>query len=316
MPFTTCEAHNAAGALAARFAAILPSVPASARATATGRWHFDSLAAAMDALPQSAPPGAWHASAWSNSHLPAWHGATWSEVQRYAAEGWIEGAEAARRIRDGIQAQMPTAPRLIRWDVAGALPSIPRALAGNPLNMRRMAASVRRTMPTVTLVSNMSTSSSVQPAELIDTAAALAALVDVLEESGLRCEVIGWAPFVCAYGSTFADLAILAKAPDQPLDLASIAFSAGHAAAYRRLGFACVAMAARARGLGDSLGRGGWTPAADSIPPGTFLMPTAQALSGRHGAKTPIARFIAMCVQLRAQGCPGIPAAEDMPRAA
>lgn len=267
------------------------------------RWHYADVA---DMNVSEYPPSChWsHGDAWdSNSNRGT---RTMKEALDFAHHGWQVGADQAIKLREGIEAATPQMPRLARYDVAGAVPSVARAIAGNPMNMRRMAISESRRMPTITLLCDLSVSWRLPARAMIEHATAIAAVADILEGAGYRCEILA-----CdRSGSKTLGLEVVcrAKAPEEVANLSKIAFTLGHAAMLRRLIFAVWQIDQEARPLGTSHG----IPQPFKAMPelGAHTTPTAEAVSG-----TPLQRFIATCNALRAQGCPGIPDAADMPKA-
>ena len=232
---------------------------------------------------------------------------------RVALAGWTEGAEQAARLRDKITAANPHGPRLARWDVAGAYPNMARALAGNPLHMRRMDSARLKRRPVLTLVSHFGAMSSVDGDTMLRRAAVVAAIVDAVESAGYSSQVIAWtASSHNGNSKTGAETACVLKDAGQPLDVARLAFGLGHPALLRRMTFAARAAMPSLRILGETMGRthSDVTLTAEQNADGTFLIPAIQYLgednfnSDDRAATRGLRAIIA---NLSRQGCPAFP---------
>lgn len=279
------------------FSADLPDMPHD---TAL-RWHYADLADVT--LPADPPEGTWCDSetrdCWNDDHHM--RGASMANALRMARDGWPEGAETARKLHDGITASMPERRKLARYDVAGAFPNIPRALAGNPLCMVRSVRKATAQRPIVTLTCSIAVNWGFPPEAMIAHAAAVAAVVDFLEQDGFRCEVL----MVARTGNSklCTEIAIKLKAAEQPLNLSVLAYGLGHPALWRRMIFGLLWLDKKAAPLGTRLGS---ATAVKALPEaGTF---TIQAAS-KYGSESDNAaeRFRAILGDLAQQGCPGIP---------
>lgn len=281
------------------FGADLPAMPVE---VAGFSFHYADMAD----MPLSAtrPAGAWDDTAWDN--MNSFRGGTAENAVMLARQGWPEGAERARALHDGIQAAAPSRARLARYDVAGQLPNIPRALAGNPMNMRRMVRTETAQRPIVSLVCSICVNSNFPADGLIEHAAAVAGAVDFLEQAGFRCDVLVVARFK---ESIAGEVAVRLKAPEQPLNLSVLAYGLGHPSFLRRLIFGVIQSDRCMRTLGVGLGY------ATDIKPmpelGTFTIGAAHDAGSNVRAP---ARFRYILRQLAEQGCPGIP--QDMSDAA
>lgn len=285
------------------FAAILPAMPDTAHAV---RWHYADIADMN--IPADRPASAWLGSAWNGDDNDKRGTSTMRDAMTLAREGWKAGADQAHKLRDGIEAATPHMPRLTRYDVAGSVPSVARAIAGNPMNMRRMQVAESRRMPTITLLCDTSVSWNFPGEAMLKHATAIAAVADILEGAGYRCEIL--AVERTGDGSMTLESVIRAKAPEDTANLSKLVFTLGHASVLRRLMFASWQMDSDAAELG--VGHGSPRPFKAVPESGVFVTPTGESL-GTYA--TPIQRFIATCNALRAQGCPGIPDAADMPKA-
>lgn len=283
------------------FTAELPDMPRSSASTL--RWHFADLAdVRLPAIPPAS--GTWDQDntdkCWNDTS--AMRGGSMADALRMARDGWPEGAETARKLHDGITASLPERRRLARFDVAGTVPSVPRALAGNPLHMRRMVAKATNQRPIITLTCSIAVNWGFPPDAMIAHAAAVAAIVDFLEQDGFRCEVL-------MVGRTdnsrlAAEIAIKLKSAEQPLNLSVLAFGLGHPALWRRMIFGLLWLDKKAAPLGGGLGHAGTVRALPEA--GTFTIQAASQYG--EGGDNAAYRFRSILRDLAQQGCPGIPA--------
>jgi hypothetical protein len=285
------------------FSAILPPFPASF--TSAVRFHFADVADQASGISTDRPANDWRqGSTWNDD---AWSGTqTMRDALTLAHDGWKEGAEQAQKLRDGINAARPHAPKLARYDVAGAVPNVARALAGNPMNMRRLAMRESARMPTLTLVCDIWNNAGCTSEAMLAQAASVAAIADLLEEAGYRCEIL--AVGRAQEGALAFEVATRVKAAEQPMNLSAVVFGIGHTAMLRRLAFAIADTTQEASPLKSWLGRA--LPCTSTPELGTFTTPSAQQTEG-----TALQRFVAICRALRAQGCPGIPDDDQLPTA-
>lgn len=265
-------------------------------------WHFADMAELANAASDALSRPLWHTRVKDNSDR--FSGCSIDEAFRLAREGWPEGAKIAEALRDRIALDRPQAPRTVRYDVAGALPNIPRAIAGNPAHMRRMAPADTRTRPILTLAIGIAAGANLKASAMLASAAAAAAVIDTLESAGFRCNVLAvWR--TAQWGTTFGqEMAIQAKAPGDPASLATLSFALGHPAMLRRLCFLLLAGESSARTLTEGLGQ----PTAIKPNPDAGVYTLAPARETNTGDDA-TAAFDAMIASLRTQGCPGIPAA-------
>lgn len=237
-----------------------------------------------------------------------WSGATHAQTVRMIEIGWTEGADRARKVRDGIIASAPLAPRMVRYDVAGAVPDVRRALAGNPAAMRRTATTEDKRRPVITLQVGIFVSALVDANKLHDAAAAMAATIDTLESGGYRCHVLA----VCQmpdenHSPTFSgEIVTQVKAPGDPLSLADAAFICGHPAYFRRLCFYLTATESLMRPAGNHMGMPRTIP--NDPDASNYRTMTMNSIAQLH---TPRAMYLANLRCLAQQGCPGIP--DDLP---
>lgn len=259
------------------------------------RYHYADMADMPFA--DHAPPGAWDDTAWNSENK--FRGGTIGNAVQLTRQGWPEGAETARRLRDGVQAAMPERRRIAAYGIAGAVPCVARAIAGNPMNMRRVVLSETAQRPIITLVCDIAVNSGFPADDLLKHAAAVAAIVDLLEDGGFRCGVIVVARVT---GKVCGEVAVQLKAPEQPLNLAVMAYGLGHPSFWRRNIFAIWQGDAAMQRIGGGLG----VPKRVQPMPehGTF---TIGAASRAGDGISATARFGFIMAELGMQGCPGIP---------
>jgi hypothetical protein len=218
--------------------------------------------------------------------------------------GWPQGAERVARLRERINAARPQTPRLSRWDVAGAYPSVARHLAGNPLNMRRIDSSKARRRPVLTLVNHMGGSYLIDQNCFTNKCAVVAAIVDAIEAAGFSCHVIGLG--MATKGEHLCGSAYQVKAPGETVDTGRLAFALGHVAFFRRIGFDLLASDTTNRPLTRSFGRS--TDFVERVPD-VFVLPSmnengplfcSEDLAESRGLQY----FIGELVR---QGCPAFP---------
>lgn len=280
-------------------------------APTVARMHFASLADATATFPATERdlankrPDAWCKPGFLfNPRESQWSGASHADTVRMVRNGWSEGADRARKVRDGIIALAPIAPRLARYDVAGACPDVRRALAGNPQAMRRVISAEDRRRPIITLQVGIFVSSMMDAVKLQDAAAAIAATIDTLEAGGYRCQVLAVCQMTADSSAPrfSAEIVTQVKAPEAPLSLADAAFICGHPAYFRRVCFFLAVAESRMRPAGDHMGYPMTIP--NDPDSHNYRM---MAMNGLAEHKTPRAMYFANLHYLAKQGCPGIP---------
>jgi hypothetical protein len=298
----------------AQFAPFLPPMPDNDGAPIP-RLHFDSLSDLAAFLPADPPPG--RGSDYWREKDSSFYGVTMAEAQRLARDGWQEGAERVQPLLDRVKTARPTRRALSTWDVAGAYPSIPRYLAGNPLHMRRIAPTHRNAQPIITLVSSTSASSWVDCSTFERLATAAAAIVDRLEDAGYRVEIL--AGRRCSNDGTGVreatgennakgnrcEMIFRVKAAQDALDLARVTFGLGHPGVHRRILFAAGEMCpAFTPAIGSNQGYAvALTPL--ERPPGVYILPALNTLE-KKVEHEPVAVFDHVLAALKDQGCPGL----------
>lgn len=155
---------------------------------------------------------------------------------RMAEEGWEAGVKSIHALAAAAVPNIAVTTR--GFGVAGDMPDIGRAVAGNPFNMvtRRKEYAPK---PALTIAVNIRTSCSIKAQEMANFGAAMVALIDRLEARGVRVELIGLIATNPVGRNRWA-ISWTVKRAEDPLDLSAVAFSLAHPAMWRRLGFACM----------------------------------------------------------------------------
>jgi hypothetical protein len=286
---------------------IIPA-PKGAGNTWLSYWSSpEALAGHVASLKQS---DAWDAGAWTNGASFA-GSKSMAESIDLCRTGWPDGAARVERLRDKINAANPTGPRVIRWDVAGAVASVPRALAGNPLNMRRIDSARLRRRPVLTLLSDMSANASVDANAVTNRAAVVAAIVDSIESKGFACHVVTFEH--SRTGNAVAQIvAATIKEPSSPVDVGRMAFALGHASMFRRISWAAFTCDKFTSGLGSGLGVQTELDTIACNERGAYVLKTAGVNpSAFRDENTAATKGLAWLVNsLTEQGCPAFPADE------
>lgn len=205
------------------------------------QFHAFSSAEAMASHVKAHGDNCWSDSPWREAHGDdKWAGSKcMPDAIKLAHNGWPEGAEKAYKLKEKIRALTPKKFRLTEYCVAGEIVDIPRYIAGNPMCMMRTTMAENRRRPVITLVSDIAGSCMVGGHVFTNRAAVVAAIVDVVEDAGFSCHVIGYFSTTDVHKRKIeARCAFTIKAPDQPSDINKLAFGLGHPAVFRRLGFA------------------------------------------------------------------------------
>lgn len=227
---------------------------------------------------------AWHDAGW-NTGDKDWYGTSnMQEALDLARNGWKEGANKASKLQNRILAQYPLQKRPTHYDVAGAYPDVPRAIAGNPMNMVVPDLQKSKRRPVITLLSDMSVNCGTNGDELINRAAVVAAIIDHIEAAGYACEVVSfertrkhhWGEDEKEFDSM---VAVKVKAPEQPLDIQRLAFGIGHPSMFRRLCFAEIGYNKVCHVLGSGLGGAIKLPQNELAERNIYVLPSCNSNS-------------------------------------
>lgn len=175
----------------------------------------------------------------NNAASHSWDlGCGYDGALKLADSGWHHGVETLHQMTAKKAANLSVA----KWthDVVGDLPDIPRYIAGDPLCMIRHGHPKGK-RPIITIAINVRTAALVTAQQMVNFGAAMCQLVERLEMSGRRVELIGYVR-TNKHGRTKTHWAISwhIKRPEDKLDLAAVAFGLAHPAMWRRLIFAAM----------------------------------------------------------------------------
>lgn len=262
----------------------------------------------------------------SQSENKAWCNAGWrkgekdffgtrnmQEAMDILNKGWKQGAEKVEKLRNRIIAQNPMGPRMVKYGMAGAVPSVPRAVAGNILNMKNPDNALTKKKPIITLMADMGASCNISPDTISNKAAVIAVLVDQIEAKGFSCEVVGTS-LSKGYGSSKigdrfnSAITVRVKESHQPADIARIAYAIGHASFFRRFVFADKGLEPICKdGLGHGLGYSGDFQRDKFMKDkNIFFLPSLQNVSEKFKTEELAATdgLDYLLYHLKGQGCP------------
>lgn len=153
-----------------------------------------------------------------------------------ARDGWLEGAKRAQEALKLLETKTPAYETVN--DVAGYRPNVPRYCAGAFDCMVNKRDDPRAGFGRVlTLYVSLNANGHVGAEYIANFGIGVAQYVNQLEAEGVRVELHGITGSVL-HGRDRVAYTWKVKGADQPLDLAVLAFSIGHPAMLRRLGFA------------------------------------------------------------------------------
>lgn len=255
----------------------------------------------------------WHTSFMDKGDKSFYGTSSLQECLELAKNGWKEGAEKADKLRGLIAAKIPRSPKLVKYDVAGAVPNVPRAVSGNLLNMKALDLAKSRRRPVLTLVSNMAVNCGVDAAAISNHASVVAALIDQIEEAGYACEVLSTATTKSGYGNGSKSVAttVRVKQSNQPVDLPRLSFALGHAAFYRRLVFGDWGLEKESSFLGMGLGSACPLDPKALNKQGVYVIPESSNKLFGTEEKAMNEGLQYLLLALKRQECPALPKLTD-----
>lgn len=159
----------------------------------------------------------------------------YDEAWELARYGWPEGATRAQKTLKAFVPEQP-APR-DRVGFVGYMPHVPRFCAGAPDHMiethRQATFGGGRILP---LIIPVNATAAVKASHMANFGLGVAQYVRQLEMKGVRCEI--WGAMCSEVTGKRVTHQWRIKQASQPLNLAVMAFSVGHPAMFRRIGFA------------------------------------------------------------------------------
>jgi len=163
-----------------------------------------------------------------------WKGCTQADANKMAEEGWVEGAERARKFTDLLTTAVGgLIDRIeINYDVVGHAIDIGRFVENEPeCWMRFDVEKIQQpAVKYIRIVVNGTASAGVDADTIMGRGSCLAALVELLEFAGNRCEIV-----LALSTKSQHDLCVLVtvKQFDEPLDLPKIAYTLAHPSVLR-----------------------------------------------------------------------------------
>lgn len=221
-------------------------------------------------------------------------------------DGWQDGATTVARIREKIMIENPQRAEYARWDVAGAYPSVARAVSGNPLHMRRKDFADTHKRPVLTIVHHCGGLAETQSTSFANKAAVVAAIVDVAEDAGYSVELIAVSASArSADGPTFVhETAVIVKRAGDPVDVARLAFAVGHPSFFRRMVFALRGSDRFNAPLTCTLGR--TCDYQQTAPQGVYMLPSIRGNEDKFNTEqAALTKGLSFYLDILAkQGCP------------
>lgn len=159
----------------------------------------------------------------------------YDKARQLADTGWSEGAQNLAHLLAAIPPN--EAEPEYQYDVAGYMPDVGLYCAGEPMHMINEGHPQGR-KPVVHLVVNAVAAGMVGAQEYANYGAALTAAVGQIEATGRSVELD--VVFVDQFYGSRAIIGWKVKRAGDMVDLAAVAYSIGHPAAFRRLGFALI----------------------------------------------------------------------------
>lgn len=159
----------------------------------------------------------------------------YAKAEELADIGWSEGAQNLAHMLGAIPPN--EAEPEYTYDVAGMMPDVPLYCAGDPMHMRNDGHPQGR-KPIVHLVVNAVAAGMIAARDYANYGTAITAAIGQIEATGRSVELD--VVFADSLRGGTAVLGWKVKRAGDPVDLAAVAYSIGHPAAFRRLGFALI----------------------------------------------------------------------------
>lgn len=252
---------------------------------------------------------------WYASHGSVWKEANESfsgvssiaEALDLCRNGWKEGGETIEKTRGYIRALNPLVNKPIKYAIAGSTPNVPRAIAGNILNMKAPDKDKSSRRKVITIKYNMCESGWTNKDNIVNKAAVMAALIDEIESKGFSCEVIATA--FTGPGSMDALTSVCVKPSHHAVDINRLAFSLGHSAMFRVLFFADWEGDNYCSSLGWGLGHARSTqPTKDENERDIYTIQSNVGMTKFENIETSATKGLNSLVkELQLQGCPAFP---------
>lgn len=189
---------------------------------------------------------------------PEWSGSeSWDAMVDTVKRGWVDGrasvASGLKHLFASDSARIANGAS-VDYDVAGAYPDVPMALAGEMEHMINLGDDVGA-KPIVRLAISLGANCSVSSSAIMNRGAAVCALVDEIEGAGNSCEIHAVWTNTC--GRAKAVYSVGVKRAGEVLPIDEIAFCLGHTSMLRRVFFSMMERHkfAEKHGYEDSYGR-------------------------------------------------------------
>jgi hypothetical protein len=180
----------------------------------------------------------------------------WEHAEQLALHGWDEGITEVDKYRSSIVdalskvREIDLTDQYIDYDVAGAFVDVGLYMEGEPECMGEICETNTSRARVIDLHINLSAACHVDEGVIRNRGAALAALVDVIEEMGIRVGV--YAVQAVDQNGSEMYIKVCVKKPEQPMQVDRVAFAIGHPSALRRMMFGLMEYDAN---LGSGYGR-------------------------------------------------------------
>lgn len=194
-----------------------------------------------------------------SSRLPTkgtdrWAGSDWPTAMRLAREGWPEIAREVSELADSLRFEIEDEYQFvhvteIKHAVAGAFVDVGAYLANEPEAMLDIQVE-DRPRPVIKLLVSNTAAFRVTPEAIKRRGVVIVALIDLLEQMNMRCEVVMHqsveqpvmrAFFTRAYNESTRvgqlHYYVRIKRPDSPVQVDGLMFLLSHPASLRRIGF-------------------------------------------------------------------------------
>lgn len=195
-----------------------------------------------------------------------------AEAIRIGREGWKKGVRMANEAMEVIHADNAVT-RQRTYGVAGGRVNVGRMLSGNPMSMVSRPRRPGDKIITLYVAIGMLGMVSAENAAL--RAASVGAMVDLLEQSGYSCEIVGVHTTNTMTGKPGAHIAVNLKDAGEPLNLENLVFALGHPSVMRRFCFAIFAVNPDLRGMWSMMGH--TVSTFKETPPNTFYIRQLEA---------------------------------------
>ena len=203
--------------------------------------HWDTFESFLEQVKSDSPlveEAAKYGSA-SVGNRPLWFGSNcFGDAVQVAENGWAEGLAKIKQLATSLKPiEGEKADRHVaKFCEAGDEVDIDRYVSGEPeCMMDYELTQVPAAGRVVKIVLQISASEGVDAGQYFMRGAAAVMLADLVEQSGLRSEIIVAAGNCC--GKNTAEFTIVVKRPDQPLELDRLAFVLAHPSMFRRFIF-------------------------------------------------------------------------------